>query len=114
MCRGGGEGGRAAEGGGGRGGEDNKEQEVDQPEEDGRNLCENDGGKTDRVNVERCTFTVDADKSLIRPTSRPSAASNQSSPCSSSKPSKGKTSGIGDSEWQNWDSDISSDEGDND
>ena len=97
-----------------KGEEANKGQEADQPEEDGRILSENDGGKTDHVNVERCTVTDDADKSPNRPTSRPSAASNQSSPSSSSKPSQGKTSGKGDSEWPNWDNDISSDEGDND
>ena len=97
-----------------KGEEANKGQEADQPEEDGRILSGNDGGKTDRVNVERCTVTADADKSPNRPTSRPSASSNQSSSNSSSKPSQGKTSGIGDSEWPNWDSDISSDEGDND
>ena len=85
---------------------------MDQPEEDGRILSGNDGGKTDHVNVERCTVTDDAVKSPYRPTSRPSAASNQSSPSSSSNPSQGKTLGIGDSEWPNWD--ISSDEGDND
>ena len=93
-----------------------KGQEAGQPEEDGRIHSENDGGKTDRVNVEKCAVTDDADKSPNRPTSRPSAASNQSrsSSSSSSKTSQGKTSGTGDSEWPNWDSDISSDEGDSD
>ena len=92
--------------------EANNWQEADQPEEDGLILSENDGGETNRVNVERCTVTDDAVKSPYRPTSRSSAARNQSGPSSSSKPSQSKTSGIGDSEWPNWD--ISSDEGDND
>ena len=113
MCRGGGEEGGVEEGGGGRG-EANKGQAGDQPEEDGRILSENDGGETDRVNVERYTVNADADKSPNRPTSKPPAASNQSSPSITSKPSQGKTSGIDDSEWPNWNSDISSSEGHND
>ena len=49
-----------------KGEEANKGQEANQPEEDRRILSENDVGKTDRVNVERFTVIVDADKSPIR------------------------------------------------
>ena len=88
------------------------EAEEEGDEEEGREPEEN--GKTDRVNVDRCTATDDAINSPNnRPTGRPCTASNASS-LSISEPSQGKTSGTGDSECPNWDSDISSEEGDDD